>query len=194
MPIVVNKEEKTAQICQKAFEEFVENGIENISLNQLISNIGISKGQFYHYFKTKEELIIAVMSHKTIEGFEFCEKELQKASSLKESLFTLFKIYIGDDQYSKDLRKLFFETLHICIHSKDETIKKYNYEYYAWVEKTLFEIFENHNIQNSSEIPIKSISMTADGMYLRSLADNSFDLESNLSEYLIYISNTLDKG
>lgn len=57
MPIVVNKEEKVLMICQKSYNEFVKNGIENISLNQIISKIGISKCQFYHYFKTKEDLI-----------------------------------------------------------------------------------------------------------------------------------------
>ena len=60
MPIVVNQEEKIELICQKAYDEFIQNGIENISLNQLITNIGISKGQFYHYFKTLRNLKIKV--------------------------------------------------------------------------------------------------------------------------------------
>lgn len=64
MPIVVNQEEKIDLICQKAYDEFIQNGIESISLNQLITNIGISKRQFYHYFKTKEELIFQVVSKK----------------------------------------------------------------------------------------------------------------------------------
>ncbi len=46
MPIIVNKEEKVKEICNKAFDEFTENGIESFSLNQFINNNQISKGQF----------------------------------------------------------------------------------------------------------------------------------------------------
>ncbi|RXK01229.1 hypothetical protein CRU98_01915 [Arcobacter sp. CECT 8986] len=76
MPIIINKEEKVKLICKKAFDEFSKFGIKNILLNQMILNIGISKGQFYHYFKTKEDLIFEVMSHKTLEMFNQCEENL----------------------------------------------------------------------------------------------------------------------
>ena len=98
MPIVVNQEEKIELICQKAYDEFIQNGIENISLNQLITNIGISKGQFYHYFKTKEELIFQVVSKKTLEFVTKLEDELQKSNSLLGDLQILFKFYICDDK------------------------------------------------------------------------------------------------
>ncbi len=106
MPIVVNQEEKIELICQKAYDEFIQNGIENISLNQLITNIGISKGQFYHYFKTKEELIFQVVSKKTLEFVTKLEDELQKSNSLLGDLQILFKFYICDDKYFTDLRKV----------------------------------------------------------------------------------------
>lgn len=66
MPIVINREEKVKEICEKAFIEFTEHGIDNFSLNQFITNNQISKGQFYHYFKTKNDLIFEVMSQKPL--------------------------------------------------------------------------------------------------------------------------------
>lgn len=194
MPIVVNKEEKVLMICEKAYDEFVENGIEKISLNQLISNIGISKGQFYHYFKTKEDLIFEVMSHKTIEGFEFCDNMLKKSKSLEESLLTLFSFYISEEKYFSDLRKLLFDCLHIYTHSSKDEIKNYNTEYYKWIDKKLIEIFQFHNVENVSEVMVKSLSATAYGMYLRSLADNSFYLQLELKKFLINFSIDMGKG
>jgi AcrR family transcriptional regulator len=194
MPIVINKEEKVLMICEKAYEEFVNNGIENISLNQLISNIGISKGQFYHYFKTKEDLIFEIMSHKTIEGFEFCDNILKQSKSLEESLMILFSFYISEEKYFTDLRKLLFDCLYIYTHSNEEKIKKYNSEYYQWIDKKLIEIFIFHKIDNMSEVIIKSLSATADGMYLRSLADNNFNLQLELEGFLKDISKSIEKG
>ena len=81
MPIIIDQEEKVKEICQKSYEEFIKYGIQNISLNQIITNIGISKGQFYHYFKTKEELIFQVISQKTFELSKLSEDEIKKAES-----------------------------------------------------------------------------------------------------------------
>ena len=194
MPIVVNKEEKVLKICEKAYVEFVNNGIDDISLNQLISNIGISKGQFYHYFKTKEDLIFEVISHKTIEEFEFCDKTLKQSKSLKESLLILFSFYISEEKYFSDLRKVLFDCLHIFTHTSKDEIKNYNTEYYRWIDNKLIDIFQLHNIENVSETIIKSLSSTADGMYLRSLADGSFNLQSELKNFLIDITLNVEKG
>ncbi len=194
MPIVVNQEEKIEQICQKAYDEFIQNGIDSISLNQLIANIGISKGQFYHYFKTKEELIFQVVSKKTLEFVIKLEDELQKSNSLFQDLQILFKFYICDDKYFTDLRKLMFDTLHIYINSNDEKIKQFNQEMYQWLDEKLMEIFKKYDVNLISADIIKSISATADGMYFRSLADSDFNLQLHLSKYLHDIANFVQKG
>jgi AcrR family transcriptional regulator len=191
MPIIVDKEEKVKLICERAFEEFIKYGIENISLNQIIINIGISKGQFYHYFKTKEDLIFEVMSQKTIQIFQECEIKLKKSDSLKESLFILFEIYINNDKNALDIRKILFDSLYIYTHSTKEEVKTFNTEYYEWIENKLIEIFEFHNHKSKSINFIKSISSTADGMYIRSLADRSFNLQNQLKSYLIDISENI---
>jgi hypothetical protein len=41
---------------------------------------------------------------------------------------------------------------------------------------------------------IKSLSATADGMYLRSLADANFNLQSELKNFLIEIALNVEKG
>lgn len=194
MPIVVNSEEKIEQICQKAYDEFIQNGIDSISLNQLIANIGISKGQFYHYFKTKEELIFQVVSKKTLEFVIKLEDELQKSNSLSQDLQILFKFYICEEKYFKDLRKLMFDTLYIYINSNDEKIKQFNQEMYQWLDNKLLEIFKKYGGNLVSTDIIKSISATADGMYFRSLADSDFNLQLHLSKYLEEIAKFLQKG
>lgn len=64
MPKIVNFDEKVDFICEKAYEEFIKNGVNNFSLNKFIESLNMSKGQFYYYFKTKEELIFEVIDKK----------------------------------------------------------------------------------------------------------------------------------
>lgn len=46
-----------SEIIKKAFELFMERGFENVSVNDIVEALGISKGGFYHHFKSKDELL-----------------------------------------------------------------------------------------------------------------------------------------
>lgn len=194
MPIIVNKEEKIDEICQKAYEEFKKNEIETISLNQLIQKIDISKGQFYHYFKTKEELVFEVMKRKTVEYFNICEKDLEKCQSFEQCLLIFFSVYISNDDLCKTLRKLFFASFHTYVYSKKKEVSQYNHFYYEYVDNKLLNIFKKYEINHTKKEFIKSICATADGMYFRDLVDNSFNLQNELSLYIKQISTILQKG
>jgi len=55
--IVKKAEERRKEILQKAQELFYKHGYTKTSVNMVIEALGISKGAFYHYFKSKEELL-----------------------------------------------------------------------------------------------------------------------------------------
>jgi len=195
MPIVVNKEEKIKQLCEQAYTELIHKGVDNFSLNRFVSSIDISKGQFYHYFSTKEELIFEVMSQKSLEIIEIANIYIDQTESLLDKLTILFSIYISDDEESENFRKLMLDMFHIYMHSNDPRVKQYNRELYEWTDQKLKEIFDaiakKENVDIQTPILVKSISATADGMYLRSLMVESYDLKNELTQYLIEIEKLI---
>jgi hypothetical protein len=193
MPIVVNKDEKVKEICLRAYDEFTQKGIEGFSLNKFVSTTNFSKGQFYHYFKTKDELVFEVMSQKTLELIELYDSYLDSVNGLFEKLLAFFSFYLDDSEESVKLRKLMFDSYHIYIHSKDKKVKTYNYDLYKWIDEKLYEIFQKEGFDNVSLTFIKSISATADGMYFRSLMIDEFNLQSELTEYLENIIQMVKK-
>ncbi|MCW8985603.1 MAG: TetR/AcrR family transcriptional regulator [Thermoanaerobaculales bacterium] len=48
------------RILETAAEEFAARGFEGVSLNQLIDDLGMSKGSFYYYFDDKADLFTTV--------------------------------------------------------------------------------------------------------------------------------------
>ena len=184
MPLIVDKEQKIKEICTKAYQEFLITGIEKFSLNQFIASSGISKGQFYHYFKTKEELVYEVMSFVTLQHLEQIGKVIDQATTPYAMLTTLFAFYLSKEQEAKDLRTLIFDALHIYTHSNEPKIRAHNKEVYDWIDEKLFEIFSEYNL---SESIIKSISTTADGYYIRSLMIDGYDLQKELDAYFLSI-------
>jgi len=56
-----NHQERRTEIIQTASSLFQKLGYQNTSVNLIIETLGISKGAFYHYFKSKEQLVDALV-------------------------------------------------------------------------------------------------------------------------------------
>lgn len=77
MPRVVKHPEiRRAEILQQALSIFLKRGYESTSLNDLISEAGLSKGMFYHYFSSKEELLRGLFDMVADQTFEALEPAL----------------------------------------------------------------------------------------------------------------------
>ena len=46
------------QICDAAMELFKENGYENVSIQDICNVCGVTRGSFYHHYKSKDDLLI----------------------------------------------------------------------------------------------------------------------------------------
>ena len=53
--------QKRKKIIDKAWELFAKNGYEETKVEDIMKDLGISKGSFYTYFATKEELLYEVL-------------------------------------------------------------------------------------------------------------------------------------
>ncbi len=191
MPKIVNKEEKIDYICDEAYKVFVEIGIDDFSLNKFITDINMSKGQFYHYFSTKEQLIYQVMSKKTFELINNTIEKYKYEENYMNKINLIFDIYLNEEQAYKDLRKLYINTLHMYITSNDDEIKEFNNNLYKIIFDSLEQLFEDEiakgNFHTNSKNLAKSLSATADGMFLLSVMIENYDLKTQLTNYFLEI-------
>ncbi len=65
--IVKEYKERKKEIMDTARALFFQNGYTNTSVNFIIETIGISKGTFYYYFKSKEDLLDNIVEKFTNE-------------------------------------------------------------------------------------------------------------------------------
>lgn len=61
MRIVKEHDERKNEIIQAAAALFAKKGYEPCSVNDILNAVGIAKGTFYHYFKSKEEVLDAAV-------------------------------------------------------------------------------------------------------------------------------------
>lgn len=64
-----NPEETINLILEVAFRLFMEKGYEYTSIQDIIDQLGgLSKGAIYHHFKSKEDILVAVINKITLES------------------------------------------------------------------------------------------------------------------------------
>lgn len=91
-------EQTLEQILLVSTELFREKGYEKTSIQDIISALGMSKGAIYHHFKSKEEILFAVMEQQ----FSYAEQMLNElihktqAANAKEKLVKILEHVVAD--------------------------------------------------------------------------------------------------
>ncbi|TNE31028.1 MAG: TetR/AcrR family transcriptional regulator, partial [Alphaproteobacteria bacterium] len=80
-PQAADYEDRKQEIVNRAAELFASHSFLGTSINDIAAACGFSKSLLYHYFKSKEELLAAVM-HSHIDRLE---GQLEKAETAGES-------------------------------------------------------------------------------------------------------------
>jgi TetR/AcrR family transcriptional regulator, transcriptional repressor for nem operon len=72
------------RIVDRAAELFAERGIAATSLDEVLTAAGAGKGQFYHYFRGRDELAAAAVGHRCAQVVGELTQALGGVSSLAE--------------------------------------------------------------------------------------------------------------
>ena len=71
MPRHDPSEKTKTDILQVAIRLFQEKGWKNVRIEDIVSEVGVTRGAFYHYFKSREELIAAATDQIFLENNPF---------------------------------------------------------------------------------------------------------------------------
>ena len=91
------KKQKKRKILEKAFELFRKNGYTDTKVEDITKALGISKGSFYTYFKTKEELLCELlesMKNSEMERYSKVEIDENPKKTLENFIKERFKSFL----------------------------------------------------------------------------------------------------
>jgi len=95
------------RIIKVALKMISERGYEWLSFKKIADEIGIAKSSIYHYFKTKEELGIAVMEVIEEKRCNSIERLLKYKTEKEKLEFFIRKKYLIERTYIEVIAKLF---------------------------------------------------------------------------------------
>jgi AcrR family transcriptional regulator len=115
------------QILQAAINVFTRLGFHDARMDDIVAESGLSKGALYWHYKSKEELIIAILDR--IFGVEFQRMEALKDSSLPAAvcLKNFLEIYIDDMQSMLKFTPIIYDFYALAFRNKTARVVMQRY-------------------------------------------------------------------
>ncbi len=98
MPKPDVREERTAQIIAAAIAAFAQLGFDKTRMDDIANGVGLSKGTLYLYFKSKDEIITAVLDQFFTEEIDGVADLLAAPIPASEKLSTLIIQMMADTE------------------------------------------------------------------------------------------------
>ncbi|GGG59783.1 TetR/AcrR family transcriptional regulator [Paenibacillus radicis (ex Gao et al. 2016)] len=127
MRVVKEPEERKSEILDVAEELFFTKGYARTTVNDILQAIGIAKGTFYYYFKSKEEVMDAVVTRYIDTGVAAGKQiAADEKLSVHEKLLQIIMAQKQDTDKKVQLIEQFHQPENAVIHQKSltETILK----------------------------------------------------------------------
>lgn len=117
MRITKEHDERQKEIIEVASNLFLEKGYDNCSVNDIINAVGIAKGTFYYYFKSKEDVLdsaVKQMSDTAFAGIEKIakDKKITPIDKISKVLFSMRLNKGTDETLIKEINKVSNVHLH----------------------------------------------------------------------------------
>lgn len=198
------KNQKRKKILDKAWELFRKNGYEETKVEDITRELGVSKGSFYTYFKTKDEVLYEILERIKKENEERISKinVNQEPSKILEDYVISKMNYIVKllnnmkissinrnlsnsklENFFEELKKVSIEFIKKNIVEKFNKINgnKYNLEIisefvYLAIEEFLYNEFVLKNFKNLESSDFINI-------------ENTDEFENSLKEVIKFINN-----
>jgi AcrR family transcriptional regulator len=103
-------EERRLEIIETAEKLFRENGYSNTSVEAIIKEMGVAKGTFYYYFKSKEEVLQAIVDHTLDQLVQMAQQIADDASM---DAMTKMELLLSNSQIGDEDTKEVAEHLHL---------------------------------------------------------------------------------
>jgi AcrR family transcriptional regulator len=103
------KEEKRVALLNSALECFSKKGYYATSVDDVVTYSKLSKGSFYNYFKSKEEIFISLMQYQTEKSLQALKLKLKEIPSPTEKIKFIINLDIPLNLNKKKLMRVHLE-------------------------------------------------------------------------------------
>jgi len=172
--------ESRKKIFETAISLIKEKGFDNVTIEEICTEAKVSKGLFYNYFLSKDQILVE--QFMKIDNFykKIAEKKLKKYSGLKKLLkFISYQCQYGQFKMGKDLFRNVYRNLITTIKSGHVILDERRFLYTFLIDtiKEAQEMEELHRDMNAKDTA-STIALLMRGVFYNwCLYERNFNLE-----------------
>lgn len=180
-------------VADAAFELFVEKGIQQTSIQDIIERAQISKGTFYNYFPTKNDCIAEILEGLRYDASQKrIELQVGRDEMDRQVLIEQISILIRLNE-ERNINKLF----EAILSSNEPELKKLamRHRIYEidWLAERLIEVYGEHIRRYAFEISVLFSGMLHYVLFTRRLSSDVNSIENIVGILLFYIEAIIPK-
>lgn len=122
MHIAKDYDDRKEEFLNTAQALFNKNGYEETTINAIINTIGVSKGAFYYYFKSKEDLLDALAERQAVAVSNALATIVQ--DNTIDALTKLNKVFAMSTGYKAQNRELIITLLEVMYDDRNLRLRK----------------------------------------------------------------------
>jgi TetR/AcrR family fatty acid metabolism transcriptional regulator len=150
-------EERRAQIIESAIKVFARQGFASTRMEDVATESGLSKGLLYWYFKSKEEIIIAIANLLFCAEFQKMKKLSVEGQTARACLESFLDIFLEDLQGMLKVAPVIYEFYALAF--RNATVRRVMQEYLSRFVAILEPIVQ-HGMDNGEFTPSDARQVT----------------------------------
>lgn len=88
------------KILQKSFELFIKKGLTDVSIDDITKAVGVTKGAFYYHYKSKDELLVDVISKYMFLNFDGTLENIRLSTGTVREKIERFFSFVAETESS----------------------------------------------------------------------------------------------
>jgi AcrR family transcriptional regulator len=128
------------QILDAATKVFVRLGFQHARMDDIVEESGLSKGTLYWYFKSKEDIINAILRRLFAGALESLESLLEAEGTVSERLVQLTSDRVTGMKRMSSLVPIIFEFYAVAVHQ--QWVQQFIGEYFKHFRKLLEDLIQ----------------------------------------------------
>ena len=145
---MTNQIDRKKLILESALENFIEDGYDRATIQDIANKAGVGKGTIYEYFSSKEELFYEVILTAITHAFSEWKHAVSKPGPIESKIRGMYEQNVELFRSQTDLRAIMLKDIGKIPKQVHQQVEKQQAKMLTHIENILIEAMKNGEVVN----------------------------------------------